>query len=134
PEYSVPSVGRACNQSLENEILLSLFIVSINCRRPTQACTSSRAGGHLCVLINLEPPGIKALLLFGLPRMIGSGGCDAIDPVLLTTLHTLLGFCIIGVGEVLCGKQFLFASGLDGSPASHPHPRGQLVSTWVIKR
>jgi len=96
---------------------MSLFIVAIKRRRPTQACTSSRAGGLLCVPINLEATGIKALLLFGLPLVIGAGRCDQIDPILLTTLHKLLGFCIIRIGQVLCWQQLLFASGLDGSQA-----------------
>ncbi len=94
-----------------------LIIVAIKRRRPTQACTSSRASGFLCVPINLEATGIKALLLFSLPLVIGSGRCDQIDPVLLTTLHKLLGFCIIRIGQVLCWQQLLFASGLDGSQA-----------------
>jgi len=91
-----------------------LVIVAIKRRRPTQTFTSSRAHGFLCVPINLEPTAIKALLLFGLPLVISSGGCDQIDPVLLTTLHKLLRLGIIGVGEVLCGQQLLFLEALDG--------------------
>src|SRR5260370_41255789 len=85
-----------------------LVVVAIKRRRPTQAFTSSRARGFLGVPINLETTGIKALLLFGLPLVIGSGRCDQIDPVLLATLHKLLGFGIIGVGQVLFGQQILF--------------------------
>src|SRR6266566_2415618 len=102
-----------------------LIVVPINCRRPTQALTSSRTRGFLGVPVNLEPTGIKALLIFGLPLVIGSGRCDQIDPVLLATLDELLGFGIIGVGQVLCGQQILFRSSLDGSQGSHPHPRYQ---------
>ena len=104
-------------------------VIPVYGRRPTQALTSSRASGFLCVPINLEPAGIKALLLFGLPFVISSGRCDQIDPVLLATLHKLLRFRIIGVGEVLFGQQILFLEALDGSPASHPHPRCPLGSS-----
>ena len=91
-----------------------LVVVAIQRRCPTQTFTSSRTGGLLCIPVNVELTGIKALLLFGLPLVISSGGCDQIDPVLLTTLHTLLRLGIIGVGEVLCGQQLLFRSSLDG--------------------
>jgi hypothetical protein len=85
-----------------------LVIVPINRRRPTQAFTSSRASGFLCIPINAETTSIKALLLFGLPLVISPSGCYQIDPVLLATLNKLLGFGIIGVGEMLCGQQILF--------------------------
>src|SRR5258708_2306902 len=88
--------------------LNDLVVVAIKRRRPTQAFTSSWTHGFLCVPINVETTGIKALLLFGLPLVVSSGGCDQIDPVLLATLHKLLGFGIIGVGQVLCGQQILF--------------------------
>ena len=115
--------------SLENLILMRLFVVAINGRRPTQAFTPSRARGFLCIPINLETRRIKAVLLFGLPLVISSGGCDQIDPVLLATLHKLLGFGIIGVSQMLFRQQILFRSVLDGSQASHPHPRSQLGSS-----
>src|SRR6266516_5336740 len=85
-----------------------LVVVLINRRRPTQTFTSSRAGGLLCIPINLETTGIKALRLFSLPLVISAGGCDQIDPILLTALNKLLRLCIIGVGQVLCGQQILF--------------------------
>src|SRR6266513_1878893 len=44
-----------------------LVVVLIDRRCPTQACTSSRTSSLLCVPINVEMTGIKALLLFGLP-------------------------------------------------------------------
>src|SRR5947209_6215613 len=69
-----------------------LVVVLIDRRCPTQAFTSSRASSLLCVPINVEMTAIKALLLFGLPLVISAGGCDQIDPVLLATLHKLLGF------------------------------------------
>src|SRR5260221_6311299 len=78
-----------------------LVVVAIKRRRPTQAFTSSRARGFLCIPINVETSRSKALLLFGLPFVISSGGCDQIDPVLLATLHKLLGFGIIGVSQML---------------------------------
>jgi hypothetical protein len=117
-------------QSITRKLDLDdLVVVAINGRRPTQAFTSSRARGFLCIPINLETRRIKALLLFGLPLVISSGRCDQIDPVLLTTLHTLLGFGIISVSQMLFRQQILFLEALDGSPASHPHPRCPLGSS-----
>src|SRR2546425_9655174 len=106
------SAGMAYNRITRELDLDDLVIVLIHRRRPTQAFTSSRTGGLLCIPINVETTAIKALLLFGLPLVISSGGCDQIDPVLLATLHTLLRLGIIGVGEVLCGQQILCRSSL----------------------
>ena len=106
-----------------------LVVVAINRRRPTQAFTPSRARGDLGIPINLETRRSKAVLLFGLPLVISSGGCDQIDPVLLATLHKLLGFGIIGVSQMLFRQQILFRSVLDGSQASHPHPHCRLGSS-----
>src|SRR5260370_21169229 len=89
-----------------------LVVVAIKRRRPTQAFTSSRARGFLCLPINVETSSSKALLLFGLPLVISPGGCDQIDPVLLATLHKLLGFGIIGVSQMLFRQQILFLQGL----------------------
>src|SRR5260221_7311526 len=89
-----------------------LVVVAIKRRRPTQAFTSSRTRGFLCIPINEETSSSKALLLFGLPLVISSGGCDQIDPVLLATLHKLLGFGIIGVSQMLFRQQILFLPGL----------------------
>ena len=117
-------------QSITRKLDLDdLVVVAINRRRPTQAFTPSRARGFLCIPINLETRRIKAVLLFGLPLVISSGGCDQIDPVLLATLHKLLGFGIIGVSQMLFRQQILFRSVLDGSQVSHPHPRSQLGSS-----
>ena len=111
--------------SLENLILMRLFVVPVEGRRPTQALTSCRASGDLGVPINLEPTGIKALLIFGLPFVIGSRGCDQIDAVLLATLHKLLGFGIIGCRSGALWAATPFASRLGGSQGSRPHPRCQ---------
>ena len=40
------------------------------------------------------------MLLFGLPFVIGSGGCDQVDPVLLATLHKLLSLRVVGIGQM----------------------------------
>jgi hypothetical protein len=104
--------GQGLQSFIENLILMRLIVVSVHGRCPTQALTASRAGGFLRLPINLELTGIKALLLFGLPLVIGSGRGDQIDPVLLTALHKLFGFSIIGVGQVLGGQQLLFLQGL----------------------
>ena len=59
------SAGMAYNRITRKLDLDDLVVVLIHRRRPTQAFTSSRASGFLCVPINVEPAGIKTLLLFG---------------------------------------------------------------------
>lgn len=84
-----------------------LVAILIDSRGPTGTVSSSRAAHFLGVPIHRETGGVKALLLFRLPLVISSGWGDQIDPVLLATLHKLLGFGVIRVSQVLSGQQLL---------------------------
>src|SRR6266849_3538249 len=90
----------------------NLVVIAIDGWRPTHTLPSRRTAHLLRLPIDLETAGIKALLLFPLPLVISTGGRDQINPILLATLDKLFGFCIIGVGQMLCRQQLLFLEGL----------------------
>src|SRR2546426_9516551 len=56
--------------------LNDLIVIAIYCWCPAQTLTARRTCGFLRLPVNWETAGVKALLCFGLPLVIGSGGRD----------------------------------------------------------
>src|SRR5258708_39516121 len=80
-----------------------LVAMLIDGRGPTGTVSSSRAAHFLSVPIHRETGGIKALLLFPLPLVIGSGwGCH-INPIPLATLRESRCFGAMRVSRLLSG-------------------------------
>src|SRR5215471_5326136 len=98
-----------------------LVAMLIDGRGPTGTVSSSRAAHFLSVPIHRETGSVKAWLLFRLPLVISSGWGDQINPILLATLHKLLGFGVIRVSQVLVFATSPCPLSLDGSLGSRPH-------------
>src|SRR6266851_1117132 len=102
------SLHRALSAILDGEFDFDdLVVTPIYRRSPAQALSACRADHFLPVPINLETASVKPPALFRLPLVIGSRWRYQVDPIVASALNKLLGFCVIGVGQMLF-RQHIF--------------------------